>query len=95
MQDSFGSDEEDVDDVKVPFRGSPGAVSLQPLRGTLTNDVIAEDRMQSLYLAAKAKPKGDDEDEDEDEDHDARACARVRAAALVRKICPKISHSGI
>ena len=28
MQDSFGSDEEDVDDVKVPFRGSPGVPCL-------------------------------------------------------------------
>ena len=62
-------------------------------------------KMQSLYLAAKAKPKGDDEDEDEDED-DVRRRTRRRTtrrrrmrtttgtsptAALVRKICPKIS----
>ena len=75
MQDSFGSDEEDVDDVKVPFRGSPGAVSLQPLRPHAHQR--RDPKMQSLYLAAKAKPKGDDEDEDEDED-DVRRRTRRR-----------------
>ena len=104
MQDSFGSDEEDVDDVKVPFRGSPGAVSLQPLRGTLTNDVIR--RCNRSTWQPKPSPRVTTRTRTREDEDDVRRRTRRRTttrrrmsgprrtsptAALVRKICPKIS----